>query len=65
MTVELINMTAYANIYGIYDESGKPIGTVNIILAGRDAGMQVYTLSVKYTRNDIKKIFRDARKATV
>ena len=50
--IELINMTQYANIYGVYDESGKPIGTVNVILSGRDCGTQVYTLSGKYTRRE-------------
>lgn len=61
--IELINMTQYANIYGVYDESGKPIGTVNVILSGRDCGTQVYTLSGKYTRRDIRKFFNEARKA--
>jgi len=62
MKVELINMTNYANIYGVYDETGKPIGQVNNILTGRYCGQQVYTLSGKYTRSDIRKIFNEARK---
>jgi hypothetical protein len=62
MRVELINMTQFANIYGVYDQTGKPIGQVNVILAGRDCGTQVYTLSGKYNRRDIRKFFNEARK---
>ena len=61
MTVEMINMTDYANIYGIYDDSGKPVGTVEQRLAGRDVGTYAYTLSAKYTRRDIKRIFAQSR----
>lgn len=63
MKVELINMTQFANIYGVYDQTGKPIGQVNVILAGRDCGTQVYTLSGKYNRRDIRKFFNEARKS--
>ena len=62
MTVELINMTDYANIYGIYDETGKPIGTIENRLAGRDVGTYAYSLSGKYTKRDIKGFWREARK---
>lgn len=38
MTVERINCTDYANIYGVYDNDGKPIGTVEVKIAGWEAG---------------------------
>ena len=63
MTVERINMTDYANIYGIYDENGRPIGTIEERLAGRDVGTYAYTMSGKYTRRDIRRFFCEARKA--
>jgi len=57
MTVELINMTDYANIYGVYENSGKPIGTVEVRLAGHDVGTYCYSLSGKYNKRDIRKFF--------
>lgn len=62
MKVELINRTNYANIYGVYDETGKPIGTAEIVLAGRNAGTYYYSLTGKHTKNDIRKIFNQYRK---
>lgn len=61
MTVELINQTHYANIYGVYDASGKPIGTVERRIAGRDVGTYCYSLSGKYTKRDIRKIYNENR----
>ena len=63
MTVERINMTDYANIYGVYDSTGKPIGTVEERLAGRDVGTYCYSLSAKYTKRDIRKAFTEYRNA--
>ena len=63
MNIELINQTHTANIYGVYDETGKPIGTIEIKLTGPGAGMHAYTLSGKYTRNDIKRFYRQGVKA--
>lgn len=60
--VELINQTHTANIYGVYDKAGRPIGTIEIKLTGLDAGMHVYTLSGKHTRNDIKRIYKEEMK---
>ena len=62
MTVEQINATDYANIYGVYDASGKPIGTVEQRLAGRDCGTYCYSLDGRYTKRDIRKIFNENRK---
>lgn len=61
MTVERINATDYANIYGVYEDSGKPIGTAEVRIAGRDVGIYFYTLSGKYTRKDIERIFIQER----
>lgn len=62
MTVERINCTDYANIYGVYDSTGKPVGTVEVRLAGRDVGTYCYSLTGKYTKRDIRKFYRDAIK---
>lgn len=62
MKVELINQTNYADIFGVYDASGKPVGTVERRLAGRDVGTYAYSLSAAYTRRDILRVFRDAMK---
>jgi len=62
MTVEKIGATNYANIYGIYDSTGKVIGTAEIVLAGRYTGHYFYTLSGKHTRAQIKKIFYQLHK---
>ena len=61
MKTELINTTDYANIYGIYNEDGKPIGTVEQRLAGRDVGTYFYSLSGRYTKRDIRRFFKEAR----
>lgn len=64
MTVERINETQYANIYGVYDENGKPIGTVEVVLAGRNAGSSYcYSLVGKYNKRDIRKFYNEFRKA--
>ena len=63
MTKELINRTDYANIYGLYDESGKPIGTMEQRLAGRDVGTHYYSLSRKYNKRDIRRLFKEAKTA--
>lgn len=57
MKVELINQTNYANIYGIYETSGKPIGTVEVRLAGRDVGTYFYSLVGKYNKRDIRRFY--------
>lgn len=59
MTVEKINSTNYANIYGLYDASGKVIGTMEVTIAGRWAGERnYYTLTGKYSRAQVKQMFR-------
>lgn len=60
MTKELINQTNYANIWGLYDESGKPIGTMEVRLAGRDCGTHCYSLVGKYNKRDIRRMFKEA-----
>ena len=62
MSVEKIGATNYANIYGIYDETGKAIGTAEIVLAGRYTGNYFYSLSGKHTRKQIERIFYKYRK---
>lgn len=61
MTVELINQTTWANIYGIYDTAGRPIGTVEITLAGRNAGTYAYSLCGKYNKRDIMRFYKEGR----
>ena len=62
MKVERINQTDYANIYGVYEDSGKPVGTVEVRLAGREVGTFCYSLCGKYSKRDIRRIFCKARK---
>lgn len=60
MTVERINCTDYANIYGVYDNDGKPIGTVEVKIAGYEAGkVFCYALTGKYNRRDIRKFYTE------
>ena len=63
MTVERINMTDYANIYGVYEDSGQPVGTVEVRLAGRDVGTYCYSLVGRYNKRDIRRFYNEARKA--
>ena len=57
MKVELVNQTDYANIYVIYEKSGKPIGEVEVVLAGRYVGTYCYSLGNKYNRRDIRRFY--------
>lgn len=59
MKIEHINSTDYANIYCLYDNDGKPIGTKEVRLAGRDVGTYYYSLTSK-TRKQIRQLFRIA-----
>ena len=61
MKIEKINSTNNANIYCLYDETGKPIGTKEVILSGRDAGTHFYSLTSK-TRAEVKKLFKITEK---
>ena len=61
MKVERINETNYANIYGIYDDSGRPIGTAEVKIAGWEAGKTFcYSLCGKYNKRDIRKFYMEA-----
>lgn len=61
MTVEKINSTDYANIYGVYDSTGKPIGTVEVKVAGWEAGkVFCYSLTGKYNKRDIRRFYNAA-----
>ena len=60
MKKELINATDYANIWGLYDNDGKPIGTMEIRLAGRDVGTYCYSLVGKYNKRQIRQFFKTA-----
>ena len=64
MIKELINQTHTANIYGLYNPAGAPIGTMEVILCGPHAGSYYYSLSGKYTKAQIKKLFREAKEGT-
>lgn len=61
MTVELINQTNTANIYGVYESSGKPIGTVQCTLCGTCQTI-AYSLTGKYTRKQILGFYNKTRK---
>lgn len=61
MTKEIINQTNYADIYGIYEDSGKAIGTVEVRLAGRDVGTHCYSLSGKYSKRDIRRFYNNLK----
>lgn len=58
---ELANMTNYANIYKI-TENGATIGTIEIILAGANAGhSRCCVWSGKYTKRDIRRFYKELR----
>ena len=58
-----INETQYANIYGLYDDDGKLIGTMEVRLAGRDVGTYCYSNTGKYNKRDIRRLFKQAEEA--
>ena len=62
MQIKLLNCTNYANIYGVI-ENGKTVGTIELKLAGREAGkVFAETWSSKYTRRDIRKAWNNRNK---
>jgi len=63
MIKELINQTNTANIYGLYEQAGRPVGTMEVVLCGPNVGTYYYSLSGKYTRAQIKKLFKEAKEA--
>lgn len=60
MYKELVNATDYANLYGLYDASGAPVGMMEKRLGGCDMGTYYYSLTAKYSRSDIRRLFREA-----
>jgi hypothetical protein len=62
MTVELINQTHYAIIYGVKDENGRTVGTVEERLAGRDVGTYSYVWAAGYGKRDIRRYYTEYRK---
>lgn len=56
MYTELINATDYTNVYGLYDENERLIGTKEITLAGRNVGTR-YSSWCSMTRKEIRAIF--------
>ena len=58
MEVKLVNQTNYANIYWVFDETGRAVGIVEQRLAGRDCGLYIRSHSVKYKNSDIRKIWK-------
>ena len=62
MTIKLTNQTHYANMYALYDDNGKVIGTKQVTLAGVNAGTHYASWS-HYTKRDIKKLFKQATQA--
>lgn len=61
MQIKLLNSTNYANIYGVI-ENGETVGTIELKLAGREAGkVFVETWSSKYGKRDIRKFWNTCR----
>lgn len=60
MKVERINMTEYANIYAVIDEAGKKVGTVEVVLAGRNVGTYAESWDIRYSKRDIRNAYRAA-----
>ena len=51
--------TDYANIYAI-EKAGRIVGTIEIKLAGREAGKKFFlSWDGKHSKQDIKRIFND------
>lgn len=64
MITRYINGSDYANIYGVFDDSGKQIGTVEICIAGINAGKKRFTSwAGKYNGNDIRRFYNSAMKS--
>ena len=61
MKIEKINSTNYANIYCLYTDAGKPIGTKEVTIAGRNIGTEYYSLG-SMSRKQIKALFIQASK---
>lgn len=59
---ELANMTNYANIYKLYDDQGRAIGTKQVVIAGCNCGVTFQTWDIKYKKSDIRKLFKIAIK---
>lgn len=58
MTIKLVNMTDYSNIYAVYDENGKRIGSIQHTLAGRFAGIYFDNYSARHTKWDIRRAWK-------
>ena len=59
MKKELLNRTNYADIYGIRDDAGALIGTMEIVIAGRNVGTYYTSWNVKYNKRDIRRMFKE------
>ena len=62
MKIEKINSTNYANIYCLYTDAGKPIGTKEVTIAGRNIGTEYYSLG-SMSRKQIKSLFTQLEKS--
>ena len=59
MNINLVGMSDTANIYGVYNEDGKRIATIEQKLIGPYAGNHLRRLNTRYTRHEIMKAFRN------
>ena len=58
-TLSLANATNYANIYKI-TENGATIGTIEIKIAGAEAGKKFFnSWTGKYNKRDIKRFYNE------
>ena len=61
MQLKYLNGTDYANIYGII-ENGATVGTIEIKIAGREAGKKFFkSWTGKYNKRDIRRFYKELR----
>ncbi len=59
MQLKRTNETNTANIYGIF-ENGRQVGTIEIVLAGREAGKKFFnSWTGKYNKRDIRRFYKE------
>jgi len=63
MKIERLNGTDYAEMYGIYEDNGTPVGSAEVKIAGWECGkIFVYPLTNRYTVKDLRRIFKEGRR---
>ena len=58
-----INYPCFSNVYKLYEDGGKRIGSVTIYTSGAYAGKTVIqSWNANYTKRDVIKLFNEWRK---